>query len=310
MSGRRRPIRAPRQTRQPRRLRHAADEDRSDNGRGLVAAVVLLAAAAAAFVAVAVPLPRRIIGRDPNAHRERRAWGPWRDSLSERNFRLRYACGKETFAKLADELRAFIEPKSIALRSGHTAERAIGCEVRLAVTLRFLRGGSYLDIADTFMIEQSTVWDIIWGTIAAMAQCEYLDNIKMAFKDDPAAQARVALGFAPPGDIFEGLIAGAVDGTLIGIKSSDRKHVCYKSLYVPPARRRAAATPAPHHVAPCRGRAVVPSHGAPNDPALPRPAPTRPSTLPSPAPAPTFNPRLPTPPRPPFQPGCPRASRL
>lgn len=170
---------------------------------------------------------RTIVGRIGNIQRVRRQWSVWEACLEEKEFSLRYGMTKSAFTRLADALRPHIEPRAIARGSGHTAERAICCELRLAVTMRWLRGGSYIDIADWAGIERDTVRTIFWSTIHAMDGCDMLDTIHMPLKDDAAGQERVAATFAKPGEPFD-RVAGALDGVHFAIASREPMYINYK----------------------------------------------------------------------------------
>jgi hypothetical protein len=64
-----------------------------------------------------------------------------------------------------------IECKPCLKFNFHNKEREIMPEIRLAITLRWLAGGSYLDICFAFGISRGTFYKdngVLWGTIGAI----------------------------------------------------------------------------------------------------------------------------------------------
>jgi hypothetical protein len=94
-------------------------------------------------------------------------------------------------------------------------------ELCLYCTLRYLAGGSYLDICDNARISQSSLYRVVWKTITAIVQCNAL---KISFPKTNEEVAAAATGFASVST--EQAITncvGVVDGYLLRIKVPAKK---------------------------------------------------------------------------------------
>jgi DDE superfamily endonuclease len=96
-------------------------------------------------------------------------------------------------------------------------------ELCLYCTLRWLAGGSYLDITDVCGISKSSFYRVIWKTITAIVKCEQL---RPRFPQTSEEVGEVICGFAKISTM--GIInncAGAVDGYLCRIKVPSKNEV-------------------------------------------------------------------------------------
>ena len=96
----------------------------------------------------------RVVDRAANRTRARMVWSERRDNLSDLEFTRRYRLNKKSFKKLCTLLR----PKLTARRVG---QNPVTVELKVSMTLRYLAGGSYLDIAGAPLVIRIT------GRIAA-----------------------------------------------------------------------------------------------------------------------------------------------
>lgn len=87
------------------------------------------------------------------------------DELFLRMFRV----NRDVFAILVDAIGPYIERDAIKARNSSRAE--IGPRTRLAVTLRWLAGGSHIDLCFAFGVSKATFYGkqgILWPTIEAL----------------------------------------------------------------------------------------------------------------------------------------------
>jgi DDE superfamily endonuclease len=101
---------------------------------------------------------------------------------------------------------------------------AIIPEICLYCTLRYLAGGSYLDISNTIAgISQSSFYRVVWKTITAIVQCSAL---KINFPKTEHEVSSATVGFASIST--DGAIkncVGAVDGYLLRIRVPSKVEV-------------------------------------------------------------------------------------
>jgi DDE superfamily endonuclease len=119
--------------------------------------------------------------------------------------------------KSFDDLLALLRPN--LERDADMAARAtkggrIEPAVRLAVALRYLAGGSFLDLCDLYCCSWSTMYEIVWDAVYAINQCGALD---MRFPQTQAECASAAAGFTATICKNSPLryVVGAVDGLFI-----------------------------------------------------------------------------------------------
>jgi hypothetical protein len=130
--------------------------------------------------------------------------GKVRDGTFARTFRM----DVPSFEKLESMLRPRLQKDNdMALRS---SSGAIEPSVRLAITLRFLAGGSYLDLCDIYKCHRSTMYSVVWDTVSAIN-----DHPDLALRW-PSSREEVdanAAGFTK-NTVFTGCVA-AIDGLFV-----------------------------------------------------------------------------------------------
>ena len=133
------------------------------------------------------------------------------EEMSDKEFTRMFRMSKETFdlllARILPNFRSYNE-KQAKCKCGSV----IRAKTRLAATLRFLAGGSYLDIAALFGVCMKTFHaNILWPTIAAINR-----TFKIEFDwRDRAQLSQVASEFA---NYSRGTMTGcvmAIDGLVI-----------------------------------------------------------------------------------------------
>jgi DDE superfamily endonuclease len=100
---------------------------------------------------------------------------------------------------------------------------AILPEICVYCTLRYLAGGSYLDISDVAGISQASFYRVVWKTITAVAKCKAL---RIRFPVTPQQVTAAIEGFASVST--EHAIkncAGVVDGYLLRCKVPSKREV-------------------------------------------------------------------------------------
>jgi hypothetical protein len=80
--------------------------------------------------------------REKNRERQRMDWGERVDSLSESQFRQRYRMDQVGFDDVLEKIRPAFPPMCANVPS------QVPPELKLSMALRWMAGGSYLDIAD------------------------------------------------------------------------------------------------------------------------------------------------------------------
>ncbi|CAN0577697.1 unnamed protein product, partial [Ectocarpus sp. 12 AP-2014] len=160
-------------------------------------------------------------------YRERRSFYTYvRPMVEDNTFRKRFRMDYTDFMALADILRPKLQrdEKMGALRNG-----AIPVEFQLAMTLRFLAGGSVFEVMDSNVIARSTAYAIVHRVIDAINQTRQLD-CKWPDGDDAEAQAELYRRRSTNGVIRR--CVGAMDGLFVRlIQPCLKRHAVPGSFY-------------------------------------------------------------------------------
>jgi hypothetical protein len=182
-----------------------------------------------------------------NKCRNRKEWSAMRDNWTDKQFVRRFKLDKDNFAGLLDKARgerhvhapampctprrlivfvfdslhSLSQHRSCLQMVGHTPSfvsnekyacnssgSPIAPECKLAISLRWLAGGSYLDICDIYDISESSFYPILWETL------EIIDKVlKIRFPtNDPISLSRMSEAFGKrTGGVLHGCV-GALDG--------------------------------------------------------------------------------------------------
>ena len=127
--------------------------------------------------------------------------------LSERNFRRKYRMRRATFDFLLDMIKPYLEKPP--RRRGSALGGEIPKELLLGATLRFLAGGSYLDIASDHGMSQATLYASVWEVLAVIDKV--LDNMTFKVDDATFLEEKRELMSHFWGDSLYGCV-GAIDG--------------------------------------------------------------------------------------------------
>jgi hypothetical protein len=189
-------------------------EDDDDDEELCFVALHLLRLCVSALYLLPVPRNRSLI-------EQRLRWKEYCTRHQQRGtlFR-RLRMRKDSFDKLvlllAEDL--VVDEVAASKRGG-----AIIPEICVYCTLRYLAGGSYLDISDIAGISQSSLYRVVWKTITAIAKCTAL---RVTFpKTEEEIETAIA-GFASISQ--DGAIhncVGVVDGYLLRIRVPSKKEV-------------------------------------------------------------------------------------
>lgn len=152
--------------------------------------------------------------RNASHFEQRLAWAEYSTVHCARGtFDIRLRMSLESFNKLLGHIREdllVVETKA-KLRGG-----TILPELCLYCTIRWLAGGSYLDISDVCGVSKSSFYRVVWKTITAICKCQ---AFRPKFPKTPEEIAEVLNGFASLST--DGIIdncAGVIDGYLLRIK--------------------------------------------------------------------------------------------
>lgn len=159
--------------------------------------------------------------RNSALYDQRLAWNEYCGRHHERGtLKRRLRMGKSSFDKLVSMIEADLEVDEACadLRGG-----AIIPEVCLYCTLRYLAGGSYLDVSDVAGISQASFYRVVWKTITAIAKCPAL---RIQFPKTSEEISDAIAGFASIST--EGVInncVGVVDGYLMRCRTPSKHEV-------------------------------------------------------------------------------------
>jgi hypothetical protein len=192
------------------------EEDEDDDHVMLVAFLHLLLMWTAA---VFVLLPGD--ERRSASYEQRLAWEDYCQRHHERGtLARRLRMQKHSFDKLVELLEAdlLVDESFAELRGG-----AIIPPLCVYCTLRFLAGGSYLDITDVAGISQASFYRVVWKTITAIVKCSALRIQFPTTKEEITAAIAGFASISTEGAIHN--CAGVVDGYLLRCKVPSKKEV-------------------------------------------------------------------------------------
>lgn len=190
------------------------EDDEDDDLAELLAVLHLLLVCTAALSVLPDQRNRSLID-------QRLAWFEYCARHHQRGtLKRRLRMEMDSFNKLVILLRDELEVDSSAAdkRGG-----AIIPEVCIYCTLRYLAGGSYLDVSDIAGISQASFYRVVWKTITAIVHCSAL---RIRFPKTKEEVTAAVAGFASVST--DGAIkncAGVVDGYLLRIRVPSKKEV-------------------------------------------------------------------------------------
>ena len=135
----------------------------------------------------------KVEGRSGNKKRDRTDVAAKILCLSDNEFKRLYRLDKRDFDDLLDKITPEVSSPRHTQQAQNSSGGPVLPVVKLAVTLRFLAGGSHLDIAFTYNVDANYVYPIVWQCAAAIKKT--VNNVIFPFGDRPALE-RLADGFA------------------------------------------------------------------------------------------------------------------
>jgi hypothetical protein len=169
------------------------------------------AIAAAAVNAQCVPLQSHI-ERDASRSRARLDWAEHNSRLTDFEFRRLYRMRRETFQSLCNLVRPRLVRNTEMGRRGSSGG-TVSVEAKLSMALRFMAGGSYLDIALYHGVHRSTFFEAVWDVVGAVNEAI---TLTLPVDDKEALQV-ISDGFQKRmNNPLSGCI-GAMDGIAIAI---------------------------------------------------------------------------------------------
>ena len=130
------------------------------------------------------------------------------DAEFTRMFRINRHSFDDLLAKITEILPEKDEKKAVVSSGSLITNR-----VKLAITLRWLAGASYLDLMWGFKVSAPSIYHeggILWTILPAINQV-----VPLAFSTDETELERIASEFAVPSDGVFHSIVGAIDGLII-----------------------------------------------------------------------------------------------
>jgi hypothetical protein len=160
-------------------------------------------------------------GRQCHLFEQRLAWNEYCTRHHGRGTLVRrLRMGKISFERLVMLLEndLQVDERQASFRGG-----AIIPEICVYCTLRFLAGGSYLDVTDVAGISQASFYRVVWKTITAITKCP---DLRIVFPTTAAEVTTAIDGFASIS--VDGVInncAGVVDGYLMRCRVPSKREV-------------------------------------------------------------------------------------
>jgi hypothetical protein len=157
--------------------------------------------------------------REPSFEEQRLTWATYCDKHNRRGtFKRQLRMAQQSFEKLLSYIREDLEVNETManLRGG-----TILPEICLYVTLRWLAGGSYLDITDVAGISRPSFYRVLWKTCKAICNCPELAIIWPKTLADCQVAAANFADISRENAILN--CVGVVDGYLLRINTPSKK---------------------------------------------------------------------------------------
>ena len=160
------------------------------------------------------------LGRDIKWRRTRKDWDGYLRGMPRSHFSRMFRMDHDTFMHILHTVGPHLS------RNFHQSERSGGFvspSLQLGMTIRWLAGGSYLDIHDSYGVSKSTFYRLVFQC------CEVItEKFPIVFPTDVRSLERLARDFSKRQHwymrVFKGVI-GAIDGILIKIRCPSTKEV-------------------------------------------------------------------------------------
>jgi hypothetical protein len=164
--------------------------------------------------------------RNRNKQRNRMDWGKHVEAIGEATFKRAYRLTVASFDRLLAEISDELEASNVqkAINSSGSTILPATC---LAMALRFLAGGSYVDICFTHGVAVPTFYEKLWITLEAINSVE-----KIEFSiDNMQKLGDIARGFQNrSGCVFRSCV-GAIDGLSIRTREPYKSETPHPAQY-------------------------------------------------------------------------------
>lgn len=158
--------------------------------------------------------------------RQRRAWDLFvQPMLADKTFRQRYRLDYDDFMVLVGLLRPKLERDA---RMGGLRNGAVPVEFQLAMTLRFLAGGSVYELMDGHCVAKSTAYAVVHRVVDALNRCRALDVV-WPEGEDVEHQAKLYQIRSTNDVILKGI--GAMDGLFVRVIKPEVKYHRHSKLF-------------------------------------------------------------------------------
>ena len=170
-----------------------------------------------------------IIGRNGNRHFPRGHMLAYVHLLSNKEFSRLFRIDRETFSELLLKITPFL-PITNEQKAINSSGSMITNEMKLGMTLRWLSGGSYLDICCEYGVSPKTFYSkkgILWPTLDALDKA-----LQLSFPiDDDEELARLSKEFKDMSFGHFEFCVGAIDGLVLRTRAPFLKEVRYPTSY-------------------------------------------------------------------------------
>ena len=140
-------------------------------------------------------------------------WSERREELTDKEFCRRYKVTKAQFAQISSDLRLLVGRSAKDPAARRSSGSGVTTDLCLSMTLRYLAGGSYLDIIDMHKVGRSTFYKAVWCTVRAINETYSLPGLPLS---NPDLLQDIADGFHTLNKWTLPGCVGAIDG--IGIE--------------------------------------------------------------------------------------------
>lgn len=160
------------------------------------------------------------IGREATWRRARLDWDAYLLCMPRNHFKRMFRMDYDTFAHILHAISPALERNYLQSERGGGY---VSPSLQLGMTLRWLAGGSYLDIYDKYGVSKTSFYDHVFQCCEAI-----IDRFPIVFPTDVPTLHKIAKEFGQRQHWFMRVfvrIVGAIDGILIKIKCPSLKEV-------------------------------------------------------------------------------------
>ena len=180
-------------------------KDSNDFEKKFRTEMLVCSAVAAVVATMKLDRVRARAERGPNVQRDRSAVKLKILTMKDKTFKRNYRLDRPTFMKMLSQISEDLSPSP-----GQLSDKAnIDPLIMLAATLRFLAGGSYLDIAFGYDIGHASVYDVFRKVLVAVDT--NLDNIQFPYDSEEGLRYLEETFLKISKGVFKGTVAAGDD---------------------------------------------------------------------------------------------------